>query len=458
MKSDYMLGSETAKKLYENIKDLPIYDYHCHLVPEEIYKDEPCSDIGKLWLGGDHYKWRMMRAAGVDEEYVTGGAPFSEKFVKYAESSAYGAGSPLFHWNTMELEKYFGISDFLTGENAAEVYERANKAIKDKGLSPRKLIKDSGVRFIATTDDIADSLEWHEKIAADKDFDVRVTPSFRCDKLLLILADGYKEYIARLSDICSFEICDIDTLCKAIDQRLDYFISKGCIFTDLGIPDFPNRIAEKCEADTTFKKVLAGETPSRDEYLAFLGYMMVHLGRLYYKTGRVMQLHLAVMRNANAQLSARCGADCGSDCIGEVIPQTHIINLFNAISEAGGMPRTIVYTLNPSMTESLISLSFSFRNVSFGAAWWFNDHKEGIEQVIRSVANVGYLGSFTGMLTDSRSFLSYARHDYFRRILCTVIAQWVDAGEYPASLAEKLLEKICCGNIKQIIDKVDSAK
>ena len=454
MNENFLLSNESAKRLYDKVKDLPIYDYHCHLNPEEIYKDELCSDIGYLWLSGDHYKWRMMRAAGVDEEYVTGKASYRDKFVKYGESSAYAAGSPLFHWNTMELDKYFGISDFLTGDNAEDIYERANKAIADKRLSPVKLIKDSGVRFIATTDDIADSLEWHEKIAADSSFDVCVTPSFRCDKLLLILADGYLDYVKRLSGVCGFEIDGIDSLCKAIDIRLDYFIERGCIFTDLGIPDFPHRIGSREEADKAFRAVLAGNAPDRDSYLAFLGYMMVYLGRLYYKKGRVMQLHLAVMRNANARLSAACGADCGSDCIGEVIPQRHIIDLFNAISRDGEMPRTIVYTLNPAMTDSLISLVGSFRNVSFGAAWWFNDHKRGIADVIKSVADIGYLGSFTGMLTDSRSFLSYARHDYFRRILCSVIGEWVEAGEYPEDLAEKLVERICCTNIKQIIEKV----
>ncbi len=447
-----MLGNDCAKKLYDAVKDLPIYDYHCHLSPEEIYKDEPCTDIGKLWLGGDHYKWRIMRAAGVEENYVTGDADFREKFIKYGESVGYAAGSPLFHWNTMELDKYFGISDFLTGENAAEIYENANKAIRERALSPRKLIKDSGVKFIATTDDIADSLEWHEKIAADPTFDVKVTPSFRCDKLLLILANGYTDYLKTLSGICNIDICGVDSLCKAIEQRLDYFIERGCIFTDLGIPDFPHRIAEHDEADATLKAVIKGEAIDRDSYLAFLGYMLVFLGKLYYKTGRVMQLHLAVYRSANENLSALCGADCGSDCIGDVIQQKHIIALFNEIAKDGGMPRTIIYTLTPAMTDSLISLAGSFRNVSFGAAWWFCDHKRGITDVINSVADTGYLGTFTGMLTDSRSFLSYARHDYFRRILCTVVGAWVEDNEYPEYMAEKLLRRICCDNIKAIID------
>lgn len=453
MKDGYLLTGATASRFFEAVKDLPIYDYHCHLSPEEIYKDEPSKDIGELWLSGDHYKWRIMRAAGVDEEYITGAASFKDKFIKYAESAELAAGNPLFHWNTMELERFFGISDFLTASNAEEIYKRANRHITESKMSPRKLILSSGVKFIGTTDDIADDLIWHEKIASDPGFDVEVTPSFRCDRLLLCLADGYSDYIARLSAVCGFEIDGIDTLCRAIEQRLDYFISHGCIFTDLGIPDFPDRIGSAEQADAAFRKALSGEKLESGEYNAFLGFMMVYLGRLYYRKGRVMQLHLAVTRNANAELFKLRGGDCGGDCIGEVIRLPHIVNLFRAISEGAAMPRTIIYTLNPAMTDSLISLAGSFRGVTFGAAWWFCDHKRGIESVIKSIADVGYLGAFTGMLTDSRSFLSYARHEYFRRILCSVVAEWVDNGEYPEELALPLLSRICCGNIASIIDK-----
>lgn len=453
MNKNFLLKNETAVRLYEKVGSLPIYDYHCHLSPEEIYKDEPCTDIGKLWLSGDHYKWRLMRQAGVEEKYVTGAASYREKFIKYAESACFAAGSPLFTWNMMELDKYFNISDTLTSENAGGIYDRANEYIKATKMSPRKLIKNSGVSFIATTDDITDDLAWHEKIAADPAFDVIVTPSFRCDKLLLINAAGYTDYIKKLSKVCGFEIQSIKDLCRAIDIRLEYFIAHGCIFTDLGIADFPDRIGTEDEANTAFSAVLSGKVPARELYMAFLGYMMTYLGKAYQKTDRVMQLHLAVKRNANENLSALCGADCGSDCIGEVISQDHIINLFNAIAKDGEMPRTILYTLNPAMNASLVSLAGSFRNVSVGAAWWFNDHKRGIDDLMRAIAEMGNFGEFTGMLTDSRSFLSYARHDYFRRILCSLIGEWVENGEYPASLALPLAEKICCKNIADIINR-----
>lgn len=452
MNKDFLLKNNTAAELYEKVHNLPIYDYHCHLSPKEIYEDNPCTDIGELWLSGDHYKWRLMRAAGTDEKYVTGNASYKEKFKEYAASAGFAAGSPLFSWNMMELEKYFNISDVLTSENAEDIYARANEYIKSTKMSPRKLIKNSGVRFIATTDDIADELIWHEKIAADPTFDVSVTPSFRCDKLLTINADGYTEYIKKLAKVCGFAICNIKDLCRAIENRLDCFISHGCIFTDLGIADFPDRIGTEDEANCAFCASLSGTGATHEQYMAFLGYMMTFLGRLYKKTDRVMQLHLAVKRNANKNLSDMCGADCGSDCIGDVICQDHIINLFNAISYESEMPRTILYTLNPSMNAALVSLAGSFRNVSVGAAWWFNDHRRGIEDLMQNIAETGNFGEFTGMLTDSRSFLSYARHDYFRRILCSLIGEWVERGEYPKFLALPLAEKICCKNIADIIN------
>ncbi len=458
MEKNYLLENARAIELYEKVKDLPIYDYHCHLDPEAIYKDEPCPDIGSLWLSGDHYKWRLMRQAGVAEKYITGDAPYKEKFIKYAESSCFAAGSPLFSWNVMELDKYFGIEDTLTGESASDIYERAAARIKESEMSPRKLIKGSNVRFIATTDDIADSLIWHEKLKKDESFDVTVTPSFRCDRLLLINKPDYADYIKKLEDVCSFEIKSIDDLCRAIEARLSYFIERGCIFTDLGIPDFPDRIGTKEEAQAAFSAALNSGEITRESYMSFLGYMMTYLGRLYKRTDRVMQLHLAVKRGANEALTSLCGADCGSDCIGDVIKGDHIIALFNEIAREGGMPRTIVYTLNPSMTELLVTIAGSFRNVSVGAAWWFCDHKRGIENVIRCIAEEANLGEFTGMLTDSRSFLSYARHDYFRRILCSLIGEWVENGEYPEALAFPLAKRICCKNIADIIAQRASAE
>ena len=453
MDRDFLLTSETAKHLYREIKDMPIYDYHCHLSPKEIYEDKPCTDIGELWLSGDHYKWRVMRAAGVPEELITGGASYKDKFIAYAKACELAAGSPLYTWNRMELSIFFGIDDTLRGDNAAEIYGRANAYLRENRVSPRTLIKNSNVKFVGTTDDICDDLEWHEKIKADESFDVRVSPSFRCDRLLLIRADGYADYIKKLAQVCGGEINTLSDLLEAAEKRLEFFVSHGCACTDMGIPDFPNRIATEHEATVTFRKALLGEEITDSEYSGFLGFMFVFLGRIYKKHSLVMQLHIAVARNVNRNLFAAKGPDTGGDCIGDAISTSDIARVFNEICEGGEMPRTIIYSLEPSMTEALVSLAGSFRNVTVGAAWWFNDHKRGIKHVMECISESGYLGSFTGMLTDSRSFLSYARHDYFRRILASYLAELVDNGEYPLENAEVIAERIAYKNTKEMIEE-----
>lgn len=453
MDRDFLLTSESAKRLYGEIKDMPIYDYHCHLSPKEIYEDKPCADIGELWLSGDHYKWRIMRAAGVPEELVTGGASYKDKFIAYAKACESAAGSPLYTWNKMELSIFFGIDDELNGNNAAEIYDRANAYLKANRVSPRTLIKNSGVKFVGTTDDICDDLEWHEKIKADESFDVRVSPSFRCDRLLLIRADGYADYIKKLAGVCGGGINTLTELLEATERRLEFFAEHGCACTDMGIPGFPTRISTEHEAAVTFRKALLGEDITDVEYSGFLGFMFVFLGRLYKKHSLVMQMHIAVARNVNRNLFAAKGPDSGGDCIGDLISTSDIARVFNEISEDGEMPRTIIYSLEPSMTEALVSLAGSFRNVTVGAAWWFNDHKRGIKHVMECIAESGYLGSFTGMLTDSRSFLSYARHDYFRRILASYLAELVDNGEFPLENAEVIAEKIAYKNTKEMIER-----
>lgn len=451
MKKDLLLTNGSAAALYDKIKGLPIYDYHCHLSPKEICEDRPCTDIGELWLSGDHYKWRLMRAAGVDEYYITGGASYREKFIKYAGACELAAGSPLYTWNEMELSLIFGIEDRLSAANAPEIYERANEYLRANEISPRKLIKRFDVRFIGTTDDVAEPLDWHGKIAADKSFDTAVSPSFRCDKLLLINADGYRDYIAKLAGVCGMKIESLADMLRALEDRMRYFADHGCKLSDMGIPDFPSRVSTPDEASATFKKAISGEAISGSEYSGFLGFMFVYLGRMYKKYGIVMQLHLAVARNINDSLYKLCGPDSGGDCIGDRIPVRDIARIFNAIADGGDMPQTIIYTLEPSMTELFAAIAGSFRNVRLGAAWWFCDHKHGIRKVLETVSDVGYPGTFAGMLTDSRSFLSYARHDYFRRILCSYLGELVESGEYPAENAEKLAAALSSGNTASLM-------
>ncbi len=457
MDKNYLLPSAAAKRLYEKVRLLPIADYHCHLSPKEIYDDVPFDNIGEMWLGGDHYKWRLMRAAGVDEKYITGNASWHDKFIKYAEAVTFAAGSPLYAWSHMELSQFFGVEDILSVENAETIWEKANTVIREKQLSPRKLIEMSNVEYIATTDDPIDSLEYHRLIADDSSFSVKVAPAFRTDRLMLIRAADYPQYIEMLSSASGVKINSVSSLSEAISHRLDYFCSLGCRFSDVGIQYFPDRISDMAEADSTFKKAISGNEISDSEFMGFLGYMYILLASEYKKRGIVMQLHLMVRRNANTELFRSVGADAGGDCIGDTISCRDLTYILDAINSASGMPETILYTLEPSVSAKLVSIAGSFPNVRCGAAWWFCDHKRGIEEQILNIAECGHLGTFLGMLTDSRSFLSYARHDYFRRILCGLLGSFVESGEYPdEALAGKLAEKICIGNIRKLIEKGES--
>ena len=451
MNNDYMLKNGVARKLYNSAKALPIVDYHCHLSPKEIYEDKPFTSIGEIWLAADHYKWRLMRTAGIDEKYITGAADFKEKFMKYCAAVEYSAGNPLYHWSHMELSQFFGIDMPITYENAEEIWERANAYIAKDEMSPRKLIEKSNVEVICTTDDIVDELYWHKKIAGDKDFETKVLPSFRTDNLLLARRAGYTDYITKLSDACEIEIVDLEALKKAVAKRLDYFCEMGCRCADIGIPYFPNRIAGGAEADGVFKKILAKEEITDNEYMGFIGNMYLFLNSLYKQKNLISQWHLAVVRNADSVLAEKLGADCGVDCVGNAVNGNDLVMMLDAINKNSGLPKTVIYTLNDCNIAQIASIVGAFPNVKCGAAWWFCDHKRGIEAQIKVIAENGCLGEFYGILTDSRSFLSYARHDYLRRILCNLLGEWVESGEYDENGAEKLTEKICYYNIKKVI-------
>ncbi len=451
MNKNFLLNSKTAIDIYQKIYSLPIYDYHCHLSPKEIYEDKPFSDIGELLLSHDHYKWRLMRAAKIDESFITGAADYKSKFFKYAQAIQFAAGNPLYHWNMLEFSNYFGIDEALCESNAAELYERANTVIFEKQYSPRKLIEMSNVKYIATTDDITDSLEYH-KLLENSNCSFKTVPSFRTDNLLLIRHPDYPDYIGRLSNISEIEIHDIYSLDLAIKQRLDFFNAHGCLFSDVGIPYFPYCEGDDDIANSVFKKALSREHITDDEYSAFLFRMYAFLGREYKTRGMVMQWHLSVQRNVNSQLQDTVGIDAGGDCINDRVPCKDIVRILDKICRTGGLPETVIYSLEPSSVDSLASIAYSFRNVNIGAAWWFCDHKDGIIDIIKIIARYGNIGNFLGMLTDSRSFLSYSRHDYFRRILCSVIAEWVDKGEFEGD-AVALASAVCMGNIKALTER-----
>ncbi|MBQ7058154.1 MAG: glucuronate isomerase [Firmicutes bacterium] len=456
MKKDVLLRNETAKRLYEKFAELPIVDYHCHLSPREIYEDKEFGTITDIWLGGDHYKWRLMRAFGIQEDLITAKAETPEakeqldreKFRAYAKALEMAAGSPLYVWSHMELAQYFEIEDALTSENADEVFDRANRFIRDTGMSPRKLIVTSNVEIVATTDDPADSLEWHQKIREDVTFPVKVVPSFRPDKALSLWAPDYPDYIARLGESAGVRIHTLDDLKEVLSARLSFFAENGCGVSDVGIEFFPKKDADH-DAEHTFKKALAGHKVSRSAFKNFLFDMYLFLAGEYKKHDITMQLHLNAKRNDSSWLLKNLGPDVGGDSISTSIPAEDLIAFFDAADQAGKLPKTLVYSNNPDCYEAYTTACTSFRGVHMGAAWWFNDHERGIIELMDRFAENSNIAAFRGMLTDSRSFLSYARHDYFRRIFASWVGAKLEDGTFLSeAAAEKLIRRVYYENAR----------
>lgn len=453
MKTKY-INSLAGQELYENqAKNLPIVDYHCHLSPKEIYEDKPFDNIGMMWLGADHYKWRLMRSYGIDEEYITGEANWKDKFFAYCQTIEFSPGNPLYHWSTMELSMYFDTDMPITYNNAQAIWDRANQVIKEKQLSPRSLISQSNVIYIATTDDITDDLQYHKLLKEDSSFSTKVMPTFRTDNLLLINNPEYTQYIKKLETASGIRIYDLQSMCQAVIKRLDYFVKHGCVLSDIGIQysadsDFTSYCVEK-----TIKDILAGKTVNDTEYSKFLGYMFVFLSSEYKKRGITQQIHTGVYRNANTSLYNSIGPDCGCDISSNPLDAIAFVRLLDEMDKTDDLAKTIVYILNPASYYQAVTACGCFKDVIFGAAWWHMDHYEGILQNIKTTASLSCLGSCLGMLTDSRSFLSYARHDYYRRILCQVVGTWVDAQEYPIESAETLIYNLCIGNaLKRFVE------
>ncbi len=451
MDRDFLLSSETAKHLYHDYAAAqPIIDYHCHLDPKEIWEDRCFDNITQVWLGGDHYKWRLMRSAGVEERYITGDASDREKFQKWAETLGLAIGNPLYHWSHLELRNYFGYQGVLNGDTAEEVWQLCNEKLKT--LSARKLILSSRVRALCTTDDPADSLEWHKKLAADESFPVKVLPSFRPDKALGIEKPDYLDYLRRLGDIGSFA-----ALKEKLIERLDYFVSLGCRVSDHGMESVPYASATMDEVEAIFRKRLAGEIPTAWEQKQFKTALLLKLGREYHRLGVVMQLHFGVIRDNSHRVFRALGPDAGIDSIGDQPSIKELAAFLGALDDTDELPRTILYSLNPNDNAALVTVMGAFQTgetvgkVQHGSAWWFNDHRSGMVDQLTTLAADGYLAGFVGMLTDSRSFLSYARHEYFRRILCELIGGWVENGEYPndEKALRQIVEGICFGNAEQ---------
>lgn len=450
MDQNFLLRTECAQKLYHAYtEDMPVLDYHCHINPQEIAEDRQFSNITEVWLGGDHYKWRQMRSNGVDEYYITGDAPAREKFQKWAETLEKLIGNPLYHWSHLELKRYFGYEGHLSGETAEEVWQLCNEKLKTPQMSVRGLIKQSGVTLICTTDDPVDTLEWHEKIKVDDSFDVQVLPAWRPDKATNVEAPIFADYIKNLEAVSGICIKTFDGLKKAIANRMDYFNQRGCRVSDHGLDYVMYVPASDAEIEAVFQKGLSGDSLAFTEIAKYKTAFMLFLAGEYHRLNWVMQLHYGCKRNNNGAMFAKLGPDTGYDCINNYAPADQLTDFLNNLVTADKLPKTILYSLNPNDNAVIGTVIGCFQDSSavgklqHGSAWWFNDHKVGMTEQMTSLANLGMLSNFVGMLTDSRSFLSYTRHEYFRRILCDLIGGWVENGEYPYD--EKALERIVKG-------------
>lgn len=471
---DFLLDNETAKHLYHDFaEDMPIIDYHCHLSPQEIYEDVRYENMTQLWLGGDHYKWRQMRSNGVPEEYVTGGAPDREKFRKWAETLEMAIGNPLYHWSHLELKNYFGYDGCLRADTAEEVWQLTEARLRESGMSARGLIRQSNVTALCTTDDPADNLIWHRKLREEQEagaraasgFATRVLPAWRPDNALAIEKDSFGAYIGKLSEAAGEEIRSFASLKDALQRRMDFFAANGCCVSDHGLPAVPYAPASPEAVEEIFGRGLRGENGSLTgrEVQAYQYALLLFLGGEYARRGWAMQLHFGVQRNLNTKLFRRFGPDAGTDAVGDACSYVGLGRFLDALDEKDALPKTILYSLNRGDNEAIGTIIGCFQDGSaagklqHGAAWWFNDHKEGMAEQMVSLANLGLLGNFIGMLTDSRSFLSYARHEYFRRIFCNLVGTWVENGEYPDDEAAlgRIVRGVCYENAARYFGLTD---
>ena len=450
MDKDFLLSTDMAKTLYHDYaSQVPVLDYHCHINPQEIAENRKFENITQVWLGGDHYKWRQMRSNGVEEKYITGDASDREKFQKWAETMPKLIGNPLYHWSHLELKTYFGYEGYLNGDTAEEVWNLCNEKLQQDSMTVRNIIKQSNVTLICTTDDPIDSLEWHKKIKEDDTFDVQVLPAWRPDKAMNIEKPDFAAYMGKLSAASGIEVKDLASLKEALKNRMDFFAASGCSVSDHGLEYVMYFPADDAEVDAILKKALAGEALTKEEQAKYKTAFMLFVARQYNRLNWVMQLHYGCKRDNNAYKFQQLGPDTGFDCINDYTPCAQLADFLNALSSTDEIPKTIIYSLNPNDNASIGTIIGCFQDsgvagrIQQGSAWWFNDHKTGMTDQMTSLANLGCLGNFIGMLTDSRSFLSYTRHDYFRRIMCELIGGWVDNGEYPADM--KSLKEIVEG-------------
>ena len=448
IKENFLLTNKTAEKLYFSYaKDMPIFDYHCHLPEKQILENKPFDDVFQIWLAGDHYKWRLMRNYGVDEEYITGGKSNKEKFLTYCRVLGTAFGNPLYHWSQVELKEFFNCEIEINEENAELIWDWCNEYIRLNGITPQSLIEQSNVTHLFTTNEIFDDLSTFPAIAA-KGYKFKVIPAFRADKIMNIEAAQYNEFIAKLGDVA-----DLDVLESKIEERLQAFIAVGTTAADVALQSVCP-VTEKAEAAKVFAKRRAGESVSEGESEIFKGYLTYFLFKLYAKYNIATELHVGAMRNNNSQMLAKLGLDTGYDSIAEDNSIKNMSRLFDKLNSENALPKTIVFNLNPKMNTEIMTLIGSFQSseakgkMQYGPAWWFLDNKVGMEKHLEDLTATGHIGAFVGMLTDSRSLLSYPRHHYFRRILCNYFGKMMENGEMTQDekLVGEVIKDVCYRN------------
>ena len=453
---DFLLGGDEARRLYhEYAEGMGIIDYHCHLPPEDIAKDKRWENITQVWLYGDHYKWRAMRANGIDEKYCTGEASDYEKFEKFAETMEYLLRNPLYHWTQLELKRYFDVSELLGPKTAEAIWEKCNAKIQQKVFSSRGLMKQSGVVLACTTDDPTDSLSHHEAIAADESFEVSVFPTWRPDKGMAVEdAGAFNEWLDTLAAAANVDIRDFGSYMDALNKRHSFFHEHGCRLSDHGLETAYACDYTHGEIDAIFTKVRGNKELSGEEMQKFKSAMLYEFGIMDCEQGWTQQYHFGALRNNNSQMFAKLGADTGFDSIGDSQIAKSLSRLLDRLDSQGNLAKTIFYNLNPGDNEVLATMAGNFQDSSvagkmqLGSGWWFLDQKNGMEQQIETLSQLGLLRRFVGMLTDSRSFLSYTRHEYFRRILCNILGGDIAAGLIPndMKLVGKMVRDICYNN------------
>ena len=435
---NFLLSNETAGKLYhEYSKDLPIIDYHCHLPPRDIAEDKSFRNITEVWLHGDHYKWRAMRANGVSEEYCTGNAPDREKFRMWAETVPYTLRNPLYHWTHLELKRYFGIEKLLSPETADEIYDETLEKLQTPEFNVRNLLRKMKVELVCTTDDPADSLEYHMELT-QSDFETRVLPTWRPDKAMAVEdPESYNAYLQKLQAASNLSISTYNDLIDALRNRQEFFYAQGCRLSDHGLETFYAEDYTDKEITEIFKKVRGGDHLSAKEILKFKSAMLIEFAEMDFEKNWTQQFHIGAIRNNNSLMYKKLGPDTGFDSIADFEIARSMSRFFDRLASRGKLARTIVYNLNPRDNELIATMLYNFNDGSipgkmqFGSGWWFLDQKEGMRQQMNALSSLGLLSRFVGMLTDSRSFLSYPRHEYFRRILCDLVGTDVENGEIP---------------------------